>query len=102
MGGLLVVMSVLDLVEEHRETQQILGSKARPPRCDDLEGVRRCQARRRSRHRVNGAVGRLVPNAIAMTIAALIDERELASVQRVERMGDANPLSRFLSVGCNW
>ena len=50
---------------------------------------------------MNRAVGRLVPDAITMTIAALIDEDELASVLRVERMGDADPLSRLVSVGCN-
>lgn len=102
LQGLRAVMSVLYLVEEHGETKQILGSKARPARRDDCEGVRRCQARPVSRHGVNRAVGRLVPDAIAMTTAALIDEHELASVQRVERVGDTDPLSRFVRAGCNW
>jgi hypothetical protein len=44
----------------------------------------------------------LVPDALAMTIAALIDDDELASVQWVERMGDADPLRRLVSIGCNW
>lgn len=95
-------MSVLYLVEEHGETQQILGSKARPARRDDVESVRRREARPASRYCVNRAVGRLVPDAIAMTIAALIDEHELASVQRVERVGDTDLLSRFVRAGCNW
>ena len=87
---------------EHCETQEIRGPEARPARGDDLEGVSRRQARPASRHRVNRAVGRLVPDASAVTIAALIDEDELESVQRVERMGNADPLSRFVGVGRNW
>ena len=101
LGGRLAMMSVLDLGEEQREAPQILGPTAGPAGRDDLEGVRRCQARPVARHRANRAA-RLIPDAIAMTIATLIDERELAPVQRVERMSDANPLSRFPSVGCNW
>lgn len=96
------MMSALHLVEEHGEIKQILGSKARPARRDDFEGVRRRQARPASRHRVHRAIDRLVPDALAMTIAALIDDDELASVQWVERMGDADPLRRLVSIGCNW
>ena len=102
IGRVPALASALYLLDEHCETQEILGPEARPARGDDLKGVRRRQARPASRHGVNRAVGRLVPDAITMTTAALIDEDELASVLRMERMDDANPLSRLASVGCNW
>ena len=102
IGRVPALASALYLLDEHCETQEILGPEARPARADDLEGVSRRQARPASRHRVNRAVGRLVPDASAVTIAALIDEDELESVQRVERMGNADPLSRFVGVGRNW
>ena len=102
IGRVPALPTALHLLDEHGETQEILGPKACPARGDDFKGVTRRQARPASGHCVNRAVGSLVPDAITMTIAALIDEDELASVLRVERMGDADPLSRLVSVECNW
>ena len=102
IGRVPALASALYLLDEHCETQEILGPEARPARGDDLKGVTRRQARPASGHGVNRAVGSVVPNAITMTIAALIDEDELAPVLRVERMDGADPLSRLVSIGCNW
>ena len=42
----------------------------------------------------------LVPDAVSVTITTLIDDDELASVQRVERVRDPNPLRCQVGGGC--
>lgn len=80
MLSLRLVCLVAKLPEQLRKSNKVVSAKPRPAIRNDLEGVSRREARPVSRHCAYAAVVVLVPDAISMSAAPLIDQDEGASL----------------------
>jgi len=88
------------LPDQPRQLQQVRRPKRRPAGGEHHERIRRRKARPTRRERNQAPFFVVEARPIQVPAATVQHERELAPVQRMERMGDPEKSARAVAYGC--